>query len=100
MGIAGQAKLHLGEDDETVAWLRRSIEVNRNYPLGHFYLAAALAQLGRLVEARNAVHAGLALNPGFNIRRFRASAYSDNPTYLTQRERLYDGMRKAEVPDG
>ena len=28
------------------------------------------AHLGRLVEARNAVHAELALNPGFNIRRF------------------------------
>ena len=99
MGIAGQAKLHLGDDEEAVAWLRRSIEINRNYPNGHFYLAVALAQLGRLVEARNAVHAGLALNPGFTIRRFRASAYSDNPTYLTQRERIYDGMRKAGVPE-
>ena len=98
MGIAGQAKLHLGDDEEAVAWLRRSIEINRNYPNGHFYLAVALAQLGRL-EARNAVHAGLALNPGFTIRRFRASAYSDNPTYLTQRERIYDGMRKAGVPE-
>jgi hypothetical protein len=32
--------------------------------------------------------------------RFRAGASSNNPTYLAQRERLYDGMRKAGVPQG
>ena len=99
MAIAGIAKLHLGADEEAVAWLRRSNEANRNFPVADFYLAAALAQLGRLVEAREAVHAGLALNPGFTLRRFRVGAYSDNPTYLAQRERLYDGMRKAGVPE-
>ena len=50
-------------------------------------------------EAQAAVKAGLALNPTFTIRRFRASAFSDNPTYLAQRERIYDGMRKAGVPE-
>ena len=32
-------------------------------------------------------------------RAFRANAPSDNPTYLAQRERFYDGMRKAGVPE-
>ena len=41
-----------------------------------------------------------ALNANFTIRRARASASSDNPTYLAQRERIYDGMRKAGVPEG
>ena len=50
---------------EAVAWFRRWIEANRNYPNSDFYLAAALAQLGRLDEARSAVKAGLALNPTF-----------------------------------
>ena len=27
-------------------------------------------------------------------------ASSDNPTYLTQRERIRDGMRKAGLPEG
>jgi hypothetical protein len=40
---------------------RHPIEANRNYPLP--VLGAALAQLGRLDEARSAVKAGLALNP-------------------------------------
>ena len=50
-------------------------------------------------EAQAAVQAGLALNPTFTIRRFRAGAFSDNPTFLAQRERVYDGMRKAGVPE-
>jgi hypothetical protein len=51
-------------------------------------------------EAQAAGKAGLALNPTFTIRRFRAGAMSDNPTYLSQRERVYNGMRKAGVPEG
>ena len=39
------------------------------------------------------------------IRRSRSRACvprvpSDNPTYLAQRERIFDGMRKAGVPEG
>ena len=100
MMYAGFAKLLLGADEEAVARLRRSVEMNRNFPLAHFYLAAALAHLGRPDEARSAVQAGLALDPTFTISRFRARASSDNPSYLTQRERIRDGMRKAGLPEG
>jgi hypothetical protein len=41
MHYAGVAKLVLGADAEAVAWLRRCLEANRNYPLAHFHLAAA-----------------------------------------------------------
>jgi TolB-like protein/class 3 adenylate cyclase len=100
MMYAGFAKLLLGADQEAVARLRSSVEANRNFPLAHFYLASALAHLGRLDEARSAVQVGLALDPTFTISRFRARASSDNPTYLTQRERIRDGMRKAGLPEG
>ena len=98
MAAAGIAKLYLGRDEEAAGWLLRSIDANRNLPNSHFFLAAAQAHLGRMSEARAAAKAGLALNPIFTIRRFRVSAFSDNPTYLAQRERFYDGMRKAGVP--
>jgi tetratricopeptide (TPR) repeat protein len=96
----GAAKLHLGKDEEAIGWLERSIEANRNHALSQFYLSAALALLGRTREARPAVQAGLAMNPTFTISRFRAGVGSDNPTYLAQRERVYDGMRKAGIPEG
>ena len=86
--------------EEAITWLRRAIEANRNYPMAHLWLAAALAHLGRLTEARAAAQAGLALHPSFTIARLRAGASSDNPIYLAQRERLLDGMRKAGVPEG
>jgi TolB-like protein/class 3 adenylate cyclase len=95
----GGAKLHLGADEEAVTWFRRSIDTNRNHVLTHFMLAAALAHLGRLADARQAVEAGLALSPAFSIASFRASADIDNPIFLAQRERIYDGMRKAGVPE-
>ena len=101
MQVVGVAKLHLGADAEAVGWLRRSIEANRNLPLAHFQLAGALALLGALDEARTAAQAGLALVPGFTIRRFRSAAKSgDDATYLAGLERVCLGMRMAGVPEG
>jgi tetratricopeptide (TPR) repeat protein len=73
--FVGLAKLWQGADAEAIVWLRRSLEANRNHPGAHFNLAAALALVGELDEARATVQAGLALNPSFTIRRLRT-----NPT--------------------
>ena len=99
MSSAGTAKLHLGEDDEAVAWFRRAIDANRNFAFTHLSLAAALAHLSRLNDARAAAKAGLALEPSFTITRFKAGARSDNPVYLAGRERIYTGMREAGIPE-
>jgi tetratricopeptide (TPR) repeat protein len=96
----GFAKLQLSADAEAVTWLRRGLESNYNYPVGHFHLAAAQALLGSQSEARSATRAGLALDPTFTIRRYRAGASSDNPIYLAGHERNIEGMRIAGVPEG
>jgi len=64
-------------------------------------LAAALARLGRLDEAHSAVNAGLTLNPNFAISHARTlwAARSDDPTYLAQLEPIFDGLRKAGLPE-
>jgi TolB-like protein/class 3 adenylate cyclase/Flp pilus assembly protein TadD len=97
----GLAKAQLNADAEAVVWLRRGLDANRNYSVTHFDLAAALARLGKLDEARAAVNAGLALDPRFTICRYRDVTYSnsDNPTYRAGRERLIEGMRLAGVPE-
>ena len=97
--IQGMAKLHLGQDEEAAELFRQSIDASRNYPLNHFYNAAALAHLGRQSEAEAEVKAGLAMAPKFSVLRFRAGAESDNPVYLAQRDRVIEGMRKAGVPE-
>ena len=101
MTYAGWAKHHLGSYEQAVAWFRRAIEVNRNYPHSYFSLAIAIAQLDRLDEARSAVKAGLALNPSYSISRARATwiAMSDDLTYLAGVERALDGLRKAGLPE-
>jgi len=90
--FAGAAKMNLGAEEEAAALFRRSIEDNRTNPLTHFFLAATLANLGKLEEARAEAKAGLALDPGFSIRRFRRAGQTG--------ERLEEGMRKAGVPEG
>jgi TolB-like protein len=99
MLTAGASKLHLHADEEAVVWLGRSVERDRNWPLAHFFLAVALANLGRLNEARAATQAGLALDPTFTIHRFHVGAATDNASFMSTREHFYAGMRKAGVPE-
>ncbi len=99
MNSAGTAKFHLGRDEEALAWLNRSIELNPNSPVARFCLAATLAHLDRVEEAREAARACLEINPSFTIARFRRQTSSDNPVYLAGRERMYEGLRKAGMPE-
>ncbi len=100
--LAGLAKLCIGEDEAAAAWLRRSIDTNPNLLPAHQFLAAALGRLGRLAEARAAVQATLALRPGLTIQWFRAGLRmigGDDPTFQSYVERIYEGLRKAGVPE-
>jgi TolB-like protein len=98
--FVGLAKLWQGADAEAIVWLRRSLEANRNHPGAHFNLAAALALVGELDEARATVQAGLALNPSFTIRRHRTNTPSNDLVYLAGRERVYEALRLGGVPEG
>jgi TolB-like protein/class 3 adenylate cyclase/Flp pilus assembly protein TadD len=100
LGYVGLAKAQLGADEEAVICMRRGLEANRNHSFAHFPLAAMLARVGQLDEARATVEAGLALDPSFTIRRFGAHVPSDNLTFLTTHRRLVEGMRMAGVPEG
>jgi TolB-like protein/class 3 adenylate cyclase len=100
MLFASFAKLCLGRDEEAVAWLNRSVELSPSMPQAHFLLAAAFARLDALEDAREAARAGLELNPSFTISQYRSSPFSDNPVYLAGRERIYEGLRLAGVPEG
>jgi TolB-like protein/class 3 adenylate cyclase/tetratricopeptide (TPR) repeat protein len=99
--FAGAAKLYLGNEENSIPWLRRSIEVNRNFAYSHFLLATVFARLGRLQEARSEAQAGLALNPALTVSRARAAwtAMSNDPTYLAQLESVFEGLRKAGIPE-
>jgi TolB-like protein/Tfp pilus assembly protein PilF len=97
--FVGIAKCVLGRYDEGVVWLRRSIETNRNNPTSRLFLAAALAALGRLEEARAVARAALTLNPQYTIAGARDILLSAK-SYLVEVERMLEGLRKAGVPEG
>jgi tetratricopeptide (TPR) repeat protein len=95
----GFAKVQLNDDAEAVVWFRRGLEANRNFSVAHFHLAAALARLGELDQARAAAQAGLAFDPTFTIRRFRTIHMGDDPAFLAGRKRIYEGLRLAGLPE-
>ena len=100
MVFVASAKLQIKSDAEAVIWLRRSIEANPNWPLSHFLLAAALALLGSLDEARVAALEGLAIDPGFTLRRLRLLSVNDSPIAIAAGMRVAGGMRAAGLPEG
>jgi tetratricopeptide (TPR) repeat protein len=92
---AGLALAHLllEEFTDAVAWARRAIEGNPNFTPGYRILAAALAHLDRIDEARAVAQRLLALMPEFNteIEKFVFRHPGQLAMYL-------DGMRKAGLP--
>ena len=76
------AKLYLGDTEvERLAYIAGPKNCNPNYPTGQFIMAATLVDLGQLDEARAEVQAGLALNPGFTLRRYRDGAGSGQSSF-------------------
>jgi TolB-like protein/class 3 adenylate cyclase/tetratricopeptide (TPR) repeat protein len=92
----GWAQFLLGNDDQAAEMLRKSIALNPGYSPAHLFLTAAYAMQDRIEEAHDAHAAYLRTNPAVNtITLLRANALSTHPVYMAQRERLYEGMRRA-----
>ena len=100
VALFGIADLFLGR--LRLPWNRipNSVEIDPYVALMQFFLAAATALSGRADEARAAREAGMQLDPNFTVARFRNERRSQNPTFLAQRERIYEGLRLAGVPEG
>jgi len=98
--LLGIADLYLGRLESAFDRLRKSVEINPSVAVPHFFLAAASALSGRAAEAQDARKAGLQLDPNFTVARFRNERRSENSTFLAQRERIYEGLSLAGVPEG
>jgi TolB-like protein/cytochrome c-type biogenesis protein CcmH/NrfG len=90
----------LGDDEQAMEPLRRSIALNPSYVPARLWVTAAYAMQGRLEEAREALAAYLRINPEVNtISKLRTNAQSSHPIYLAQRERFYEGMRRSGMAE-
>jgi TolB-like protein/DNA-binding winged helix-turn-helix (wHTH) protein/Flp pilus assembly protein TadD len=95
----GAAYLHLQRDADAVEWLNKSVALNPSDPFTHLFLASALALSGREAEAKAERAELLRLKPEFTLSYFKAMEPSDAPAFRAQRERVYEGLRQAEVPE-
>jgi TolB-like protein len=96
---AGTGNMYVGKYVESEAWLRKSLQFNRTYPLQTLYLAGVLAAQDKMEEARATAEEALALNPRFSIKLLHSVRRASNPIYVKQLERMLDYMRKAGIPE-
>jgi tetratricopeptide (TPR) repeat protein len=95
----GLADVYLGRVVRGIESLRKTVEINPNWGHSHFMLAGALALAGLLDEATEVCAVARRLAPKFTFAKFRAEAPSENLEFLAQRERFYEGLRLAGVPE-
>ena len=99
------ANFGLKHYDQTIEWARQAIAINPNYTQYiHTTLVAALALTGHDAEAREALQRYLALpstGPFKTIAALKAyySAQGGDPPRVEANERVYDGLRKAGMPE-
>jgi tetratricopeptide (TPR) repeat protein len=92
--------------DQAIDWARQAIAINPNYvQYIHSVLVAALALTGHETEACEALQSYLALpstGPFKTIAAFKTyySAQGGGPSRVEMNERVYDGLRKAGMPEG
>jgi adenylate cyclase len=93
----GIARYYLKEYSEALPPLREFASRAPNVSQGHVWLAANLAQLGRLAEAHAEAAEALRIDPKFTIAgTARRLALNKRPE---DTEHLFDGLRKAGLPE-
>jgi adenylate cyclase len=93
----GMARYFLKEHSQALLPLRESASRIPNVSQGHIWLAANLAQLGQLDEARAEAAEVLRIDPKYTIdgtqRRLSLLKRPEDA------EHLFDGLRKAGLPE-
>jgi TolB-like protein/Tfp pilus assembly protein PilF len=99
--LKASAQTMLGKYDSAIEYLRQAVANNPDFPRPIAHLAAMLSLTGKTAEARETLRRYLAL-PGTKsktIAQLKALTWADNPGYLALREKLYEGLRGAGMPE-
>lgn len=97
-GTIARARVALGEDAAAIEAANKGIAANANHSHNYAALAAALAHLGRMNEARVAIEAFKRVQPGITISRYQHNVAGDDPIAQKTYERLMSGLLKAGLP--
>ena len=96
LGYIGHAHYMLDRYPEAIPPLRECVWRMPNFRIMKLWLAAAYAQAGQLTEARAAADDVRRIEPGFTIDRWKITAVYRNQE---DAEHLFDGLRKAGLPE-
>ena len=96
LGYLGHAHYMLKRYTEAIPPLRENAWRMPNFRIIRLWLAAAYAQAGQLAEARAAADDVRRIEPGFTIDRWKTTAAYKDPE---DAEHLFDGLRKAGLPE-
>ena len=91
----------LSRYEEATEFFKRSIAVNPEYALAYIRLTASLALSGHDAEAGETLRRYLALPLDIpkTIAQFKARQPYDTPYLRSYYDRLYEGLRKAGLPE-
>ena len=108
-GSKAVANFGLKNYHQAIDWARQAIAIRPDYvPHYHATLVAALALTGHDAEAREALKRYLALPSTRSLKTIaawkafhnsQAPKQGDDPRFVEMNERLYDGLRKAGMPE-
>jgi len=95
----GMAFFHLGRDEEAYAEFQRMAAANPRIGFSYMWMAAIDALHGRDAAAQESLDHYMQLIPIHTISGLKATERSRNPDFVRQRERFYEGLRRAGLPE-
>ncbi len=102
----GMAQDHFGlkRYDQAIELARRATAINPSNPYSHLVLVAALALSDRGAEAREALQRYLALPSSGTLKTIaeytaHQTSLGGDPRFVEMNERMYDGLRRAGMPE-
>ncbi|MBH5398059.1 winged helix-turn-helix domain-containing protein [Bradyrhizobium sp. CNPSo 4010] len=95
----GMAEFHLHHDDVAYAHMRQATISSPQNGFAWQWLAAIDALHGRSEQARANLNEYQKRSPGHTVSSLKASEYSRNPAFWLERNRFYDGLKLAGLPE-
>ncbi len=99
--IRGATFFHMGRYPEAIADFEQTGRIGERSGLWMVYLAATYALVGRQAEAEALAEELHGRSVPVNVARWRARSWaeSSNTEFRQSRERLFEGMRRAGIPE-
>ncbi|AMO23715.1 hypothetical protein GCM10027034_36700 [Ramlibacter solisilvae] len=95
----GMALFHLGRDEDAYAMMEKTAARNPRVGFPYMWMAAIDGLHGRDGKARENLARYMERIPLHTIHELKATELSIEPVFLAQRERFYEGLRKAGLAE-